>query len=49
MPRQVTRDIHEHEILISFNDDADAVRFDKWWGDAGFELFGEWIDEGEPS
>lgn len=48
MPREITREIHEHEVMLCFNDDFDAERFNIWWYRAGFEAFGEWIDEGCP-
>lgn len=49
LPRQLTIDVPEHQVVISFNDDSDADGFYEWWGIAGFEAFGEWIDEGRPS
>lgn len=30
---------HEHEILMSFNDDSDRMLFEDWWYEEGKELF----------
>ena len=32
-------DIAEHEILLSFHSDEDAVRFFYWWSDEGEQQF----------
>lgn len=39
MPREFTRSLAEHEILLSFNSDADAERFDSWWRTIGCQEF----------
>lgn len=36
---QKTVDIPEHEVLLSFRSDEDAVRFNYWWQDVGEVLF----------
>jgi len=40
--RQFTRDVHEHEILLSFNDDDGAVLFMDWWRQKGEKAFEAW-------
>jgi hypothetical protein len=48
LPQQVTRDIGEHEVLIAFNGDDEAVMFEEWWQDeGGFEAFAAWAAERE--
>ena len=39
----VFRRCFEHEILLSFYDDAGAYSFDEWWRDAGAEQFNAWL------
>lgn len=34
--------LREHELLLSFLDDAGAEAFTYWWGEEGSELFGKW-------
>ena len=36
---QKTIDIPEHEVLLSFGNDEDAVKFNYWWEDVGRWLF----------
>jgi len=38
-PDTITRDIHEHEVLFSFNDDAQSLAFYDWWREEGIEAF----------
>lgn len=49
MPRQVTYSVAEHEILLSFNGDDDAVAFADWWNSEGTFLFRAWHDKREES
>lgn len=42
MPREIRREIHEHEILLAFRDDPDAVLFNEWWNATGWSLFEAW-------
>lgn len=42
---EFTREVHEHEILLSFNGDDDAVLFYEWWNAKGWELFRKWADK----
>lgn len=32
-------DVPEHEVVLSFNDDAGAYCFHEWWLDEGQKLF----------
>ena len=44
--REVCADIPEHEILLRFVNDDDAVAFSRWWNDAGGEkAFRLWAQE----
>jgi hypothetical protein len=42
-PRQRTTSVAEHEVLLSFNDDSDAERFENWWRGHGKHYWLEWI------
>jgi hypothetical protein len=37
--------VPEHEILLSFQNDDDAVKFFEWWYDdeGGWTTFAEWL------
>ena len=39
---EIRRDIHEHEIFLSFVDDEGAILFDDWWYTEGEKAFQEW-------
>ena len=44
MPDQIKRDIHDHEIMLSFNSDVGAVIFHEWWvteGEAAYQAYAE--------
>lgn len=45
--RQITRDVHEHEIFMSFLNDEDAAFFDEWWNGDGSVLFQKFLDTRE--
>ena len=36
-------EVAEHEVLMAFRNDGDAVFFREWWGDKGAAAFGEWL------
>ena len=42
--RDFHRDIHEHEVFISFNNDSGAEAFMEWWWDKGEKAFNKWCD-----
>ena len=42
---EIRRDIHEHEILLAFGADDDAVLFTYWWSARGKEDFEKWREE----
>lgn len=49
LPRQITRDIYEHEVLLSFRNDLGAYLFDEWWNSSGKVEFERWVrDNPEP-
>lgn len=35
----------EHERLLSFNGDTDALHFDEWWRDTGRGLFASYVNK----
>lgn len=40
------RHVHDHEVLISFNDDEGAMLFSEWWTfDGGEETYKKWCEE----
>lgn len=41
---EFTHEVAEHEILLSFNGDSDAVFFYEWWNAKGWELFRKWVE-----
>lgn len=40
--REITREVHEHEIFLSFTDDKDAELFSEWWNTKGWPAFEKW-------
>ena len=44
-PQEIVREIHEHEVLLSFNSDMDAAKFDEWFNGEGKLLFEDWAKE----
>lgn len=36
-------EVAEHEVLLSFRNDSDAVHFREWWHHAGASLFGDYM------
>ena len=40
----VFRKCFDHEILMSFLDDAGAYAFEEWWYDEGSEQLAKWIE-----
>lgn len=42
LPRIRQHSIPEHEVVLAFEGDSDAVLFSDWWQDHGFSLFAEW-------
>ncbi len=38
-------DVAEHEVLMAFNNDADAISFREWWSRGGAVMFGAWLEE----
>lgn len=45
--KEFTREVYDHEILISFNSDEGAYSFSDWWCVAGQKLFEGWVNEKE--
>ena len=43
--REIRRNIHEHEIFMSFVDDEGAELFDMWWRKEGNKAFQEWAED----
>ena len=43
--RDVLREIHDHEIYMSFVDDYGAMLFDRWWYAEGEKAFQKWANE----
>ena len=43
VPAEVHTYIPEHQVLLSFNADEDAIAFYRWWAEAGGrDLFVSW-------
>jgi len=42
MPDEIRRRVYNHEVLLSFGRDDDAVMFIYWWNQRGKRLFDEW-------
>ena len=38
-------DVAEHEVLMAFNGDSDAVLFREWWHAEGAMRFGKWREK----
>lgn len=45
LPREIRRDIHEHEIFLSFVNDEDAALFAEWWHGGGAVLFQKYVNK----
>jgi len=43
----ILRDIYEHEVLLSFNDDDKAYAFNDWWNTKGFNAFQKFYETWE--
>ena len=43
--RTINRNIAEHEVFLSFNNDEDAVAFQEWLQEEGLAKFDEWMDD----
>lgn len=41
----VSVDIPEHQILLDFNSDEQALSFHDWYWDKGASLFLEWLED----
>lgn len=46
-PESVRRDIHDHEVLLSFNADEHAELFREWWKETGWKQFKAWANSGD--
>jgi hypothetical protein len=44
MPRVIDRQVHEHEVFLSFNSDSDAEWFHDWWAVEGWARFSAWAE-----
>ena len=43
-PRQhPVTDVADHEVLMSFDGDSEAIAFRQWWGEQGAEVFAVWL------
>lgn len=40
---EATYSVAEHEVLMSFVNDSDAVLFHEWWHDIGCREFLKWV------
>lgn len=40
----VTHKVREYQVLVSFNNDEDALPFEEWWFTEGEYLYREWIE-----
>jgi len=47
-PRTIDVDIHEHEIMLVFSGDDQAVAFDEWLTTVGMDLFVAWVKTYKP-
>jgi hypothetical protein len=47
LPRTQTVGVAEHEILLSFNGDDQAVAFAEWWYEKGTFAFNKWMQKRE--
>jgi len=41
--RYPQQDVADHEVFMSFTNDADALRFREWWEEQGTSAFGGWL------
>jgi hypothetical protein len=39
-------EVSEHEVLLSFLRDADALAYLRWWDEEGAAAFGRWLRAG---
>ena len=44
---RLSRDLAEHEVFMSFNDDSGAYAFQDWWSEEGEKQFAEWCLESD--
>lgn len=35
--------VADHEVLMAFNGDPDAIAFRDWWEEQGAEVFAKWL------
>lgn len=35
--------VPDHQVLLSFNADSQAIKFSEWWNTKGFAVFAKWI------
>jgi hypothetical protein len=42
-PKRSKADVAEHEVLMAFNGDSDALAFRDWWQEEGAVLFAEYL------
>ncbi len=48
-PRQYPQhDVADNEVLLSFRNDEDGIRFREWWHEQGSGLFGKWLRSRPP-
>ena len=40
--------VPDHEVLLVFNGDDDALQFHQWWESKGWRLFDAWLDRKNP-
>lgn len=41
-------DVADHEVLMSFNNDEDAIKFREWWHAEASVAFMAWLKEKKP-
>ena len=41
--REIHATVPEHQVLLSFVNDDDAMTFFDWWEDEGAYLFEQWV------
>lgn len=48
-PRQYPQgDVADHEVLMAFRNDSDALAFRDWWHEEGKVMFQDYLDRGSP-
>jgi hypothetical protein len=47
LPDTITRDLQDHEVLLSFNNDTQSEAFLDWWRDEGLHSFKKFTDDNE--